>query len=98
MFYKLFLVVSVYFQTFLDILDIIIRIFRYFNICGKKIIKKLDLLEDIKMLQVDFVMIYIIYKISESLKITWITFKIFKRFFKEYNRLFFEKIFFFHNI
>ena len=31
---------SLYFQTFLDILDIIIRIFRYFNICGKKINKK----------------------------------------------------------
>ena len=47
------------------------------------------------MLQVNFIMIYVIHKISVLLKIT----RILKRFFKEYNRLFFKQNFFFtsHN-
>ena len=36
----------------------------------RKIDKKIDLLEDIKMLQIDFIIIYIIHKMSPLLKIT----------------------------
>ena len=36
----------------------------------KKVNRKFDLLEDIKMMQVNFIMIYIIQEISVSLKIT----------------------------
>ena len=50
----------------------------------KKKIKIFELLEEIKMLQLNFIITssYIIQKLSVSLKDS-----IFKRFFKEYNRL-----------
>ena len=42
----------------------------------KNLIKKFDSLDDIKMLQVNFIMIYTIHKISVSLKINRITLRI----------------------
>ena len=67
----------------------------------QKIMKKMDLLENIKMslLNFNFVMIYIIHKMLAFLKNRQNYFKdsIFECFFKEYNRLFisFKKKFFF---
>ena len=47
----------------------------YENNIYKKLVKKTYSLEDINMLQVNFIMIYIIHKISVLLKITQITLK-----------------------
>ena len=63
--------------------------------------KIFDLLEDIKMLQVNFIMIYIVHKISVSLKITQINLKIIflSAFSKIIIDFYFKKIInFFHNI
>ena len=57
------------------------RIFRHLYACKKKAIKKS--LKDVKMLQVNFIMIYLISKILVLLKVT----SILKTLFKEYNRL-----------
>ena len=63
--------------------------------------KIFDLLEDIKMLQVNFIMIYIVHKISVSLKITQINLKIIflSAFSKIIIDFYLKKIInFFHNI
>ena len=68
---------------------VFISLHLFFYFFQKKDIQKLIyLLEGIKMLQVNVIMIYINHKISVSFKD-----KIFKRFFKECNRLliFFQK-------
>ena len=63
--------------------------------------KIFDLLEDIKMLQVNLIMIYIVHKISVSLKITQINLKIIflSAFSKIIIDFYLKKIInFFHNI
>ena len=58
----------------------------------------MDLLEDLRMslLNFNFVMIYIIYKVLVLIKnhLNYLKDNIFKCFFKEYNRLLFKNIFF----
>ena len=63
-------------------------------------VHKMDLLEDLKMslLSFNFAIIYITHKMLELLKnhLNYLKDSMFERFFKEYNRLFFNN--FFHNI
>ena len=76
---RLWYLSRVFLWSFFIVLIIIFNlcIFRQFHKCKKKTIKKI--LEDIKIQQVSFIMIYIIHKISVLLKIT----RILKRFLRD---------------